>query len=81
MEILLQKFIKYIVCMSGGLLLAFETTLLFFVPCLLAIILDIISAWFLGRRVHRQCPQCCDGKFKSEYKFRILYTMIVVFLA
>lgn len=81
MEIILQKFIKYIVCMSGGLLLAFETTLLFFVPCLLAIILDIISAWFLGRRVHRQCPQCCDGKFKSEYKFRILYTMIVVFLA
>ena len=40
MEIILQKFVKYIVCMSGGLLLAFETTLLFFVPCLLAIILD-----------------------------------------
>lgn len=57
MEIIAQKFVKYIVCMSGGLLLSFETALLFFVPCLLAIVLDIISAWLLGRRMHRRHPR------------------------
>ena len=80
MEYLYQKAIQYTVCIAAGLLAAFETTIDFFMPCLLSIVLDIISAWFLGRRVHRKHPELCDGKFKSEYKFRVMYTLIIIFI-
>ena len=31
--------------------------------------------------MHKKYPKECDGKFKSEHKFRVIYTMIIVFLA
>lgn len=78
---LLNRLLQYITSVAGGLLLAFETSIPFFIPCFIAVIIDVYTAWALGRRVHRKYPDRADGKFKSEYKFRILVTMIVALLA
>lgn len=72
--------LQYITSIFGGLLLAFETSLDYFVPCLLAIVLDVFTAYMLCRRVHRKYPERSDGKFKSEYKYRVMITMGVVFV-
>lgn len=64
-----------------GLFLAFEATAIYFNIALLVIIVDVISAFALGRRVARRYPDKADGKFKSEYKFRILFTFIIFMLA
>lgn len=77
----LNRFLQYITSIGGGLLLAFETSIPFFIPCLIAVIIDVYTAWSLGRRVHKKRPNKADGKFKSEYKFRIMVTMIVALLA
>ncbi len=76
-----DKLLQYITSILGGLLLAFETSINFFVPCFFAILLDIVSAWMLGRRVHKKYPEKADGKFKSEYKLRVMATMITVLIA
>lgn len=78
--ILKKKLMQYVVSVGGGLLMALETSIDFFVPCLLAVVLDVISAYFLGRRVHKKYPEKSDGKFKSEYKRRIMFTMIIVWM-
>lgn len=75
-----QKLLQYASSLFGGLVTAFETSIDFFVPCLLAVVLDVVSAYFLGRRVHKKHPEKSDGKFKSEYKRRIIWTMIIVWL-
>lgn len=77
---ILQKLMQYVTSVCGGLVMALETSIDFFIPCLLAVVLDVISAYFLGRRVHRKYPTKSDGKFKSEYKRRILFTMIIVWM-
>ncbi len=79
-KLIAQKLLQYASSLLGGLLIAFETSIDFFIPCLIAVVLDVISAWFLGRRVHQKYPEKSDGKFKSEYKRRILFTMIIVWL-
>lgn len=80
LEKLWAKLLQYAFSLVGGLLLAVETSVDYFVPCLVAVVLDVISAYFLGRRVHKKHPKKADGKFKSEYKWRILITMAIVFL-
>jgi uncharacterized membrane protein len=77
----IEKLLQYLVSIGGGLLLAFETSINFFVPCFIAVIVDVLAAWMLGRRVHKKYPEKAGGKFKSEYKFRIMVTMIVALLA
>lgn len=77
---IIQKLMQYVSSVLGGLLMAFETSINFFIPCLIAVILDVISAFFLGRRVHKKYPESSDGKFKSKYKIRIAVTMIVFWL-
>lgn len=74
------KLIQWIVSIVAGFIVVVETSIDFFIPCLIAVILDVISAYFLGRRVHAKSPEKADGKFKSEYKWRILATMIIVWL-
>ena len=75
-----DKLYQWLTSIGAGLLVAVETSIDFFVPCLIAVILDVISAYFLGRRVHQKYPDKSDGKFKSEYKWRILATMIIAWL-
>ena len=75
-----EKLFQYGSSILAGLLLAFETSIDYFVPCLLAIILDIFSAYMLSRRVHKKYPKNSDGKFKSEYKYRVMITLAVVFV-
>ena len=79
-RLLKEKLTQYVVSVFGGLVMAIETSIDFFIPCLLAVVIDVISAYFLGRRVHMRYPDKSDGKFKSEYKRRIVYTMIIVWL-
>lgn len=74
------KIVQYLSSIAGGLLLAFETSIVFLVPCFIAILLDVITAYSLGRRVHRKYPNQSDGKFKSVHKFQIIYTMIIIFM-
>ena len=75
-----QKLIQWLTSIVAGFIVAVETSIDFFVPCLIAVILDVISAYALGRRVHKKYPEKSDGKFKSEYKWRILATMIIAWL-
>lgn len=75
-----QKMMQWLTSIVAGFIVAVETSIDFFVPCLIAVILDVISAYALGRRVHKKYPDKSDGKFKSEYKWRILATMIIAWL-
>ncbi len=77
---IIQKLMQWGFSIFSGTILAIDTSVDFFVPCLIAVILDVVSAYFLSRRVHKKYPDKSDGKFKSEYKYRILLTMLVVFL-
>lgn len=79
-EVIVNKLLQYAISIGGGILLAFETTIDYFMPCMLAIILDVITAWMLSRRVHKKSPDKSDGKFKSEYKYRVMLTLGVVFI-
>ena len=79
-KLILQKLIQYVSSLFGGLVIAVETSIDFFIPCMLAVVLDVISAYFLGKRVHKRYPEKSDGKFKSEYKRRIVCTMIIVWI-
>lgn len=74
------KLLQYLFSITSALIAAFESTIDFFVPSLIAIVIDIISAYFLGQRVHKKNPDKADGKFKSGYKTRVIWTMIIVFL-
>lgn len=75
-----QKLMQWLTSIVAGFIVAVGTSIDFFVPCLIAVILDVISAYALGRRVHKKYPDKSDGKFKSEYKWRILATMIIAWL-
>jgi len=74
----MNKLTQWGTSIGGGVLLAIESSINFLVPCFLVIILDVFSAYMLGRRVHKKYPDKADGKFKSEYKYRILITMLVI---
>lgn len=77
---LAQKLAQYIISIFGGIALAFETSLDYFMPCFLAIGLDVFTAWRLSRRVHQKHPDKCDGKFKSKYVTRVMVTLGVMFI-
>lgn len=77
---ILSRILQYVTSIFGGLLVAFETSILFFVPCFIITLVDVWAAYSLGKRVHKKYPERSDGKFKSEYKYRILYTMIIAFI-
>lgn len=80
LKIIGEKMVQYFVGIGGGLLIAFETSIAYFVPCFIAVILDIVSAYFLSVRLSKKFPDKADGKFKSVYKYRVLYTMFVILL-
>lgn len=71
---------KYLTIIIGGLLAVIEKAMQFFIPCIITVVLDIIAAYSLGRRVHKKYPQKADGKFKSEFKNRVLVTLAILFL-
>ncbi len=75
-----ERLLQYAVSMGGGLLLAIETSIPYFIPCFIAVILDIISAYCLHRRLHRKYPDRTEGKFRSSYKFKVMYTMLIILL-
>lgn len=77
---IVDKSSQYIISIGGGLVVAIETSIPFFIPCFIVTILDVWSAYCLGKRVHKKYPERSDGKFKSEYKFRIMYTMLIALL-
>ncbi|WP_108821043.1 phage holin family protein [Dysgonomonas sp. Marseille-P4361] len=81
LEYIGSKLLQYITSIAGGLLVAIDSATPFFIPCLIATVLDIWSAYSLARRVHKKHPDRADGKFKSEYKYRVMYTMIIAFTA
>lgn len=77
---LAQKLIQWGTSVIAGAVAAVETSIDFFIPCFIAVVLDVIAAYFLSKRVHKKYPDKSDGKFKSEYKNRILVTMIIAWL-
>lgn len=84
-----EKTDQIIWSVSGGLLTsivagffsALQTAAIFLIPCFIVLVLDVIFAYRLGCRVAKKYPGKADGKFKSEYKIRIMWTLIIVFLA
>jgi phage-related holin len=76
-----ERLIQYGTSIAGGFLMAFEASVIYWSMCFLVILLDVLSAYFLSRRLHKKDPVKYDGKFKSEYKYRILTTMIVMLIA
>lgn len=74
------RLLQDIFILGGGLFLAIEVAVMFIIPCFIAIVLDIASAYFLNRRLHKRFPDKVSGKFKSSYMFRVMYTMFVIFL-
>jgi phage-related holin len=76
-----ERLLQYLTSVACGLLTAFDSTVIYWGMCFLVIILDIISAWLLSRRIHKKDPTRTDGKFKSEYKWRIMFTIIIMLLA
>lgn len=75
MDTLKSKLIQLAAGALGGLLIAASAAVAFIVPCFIVTALDVYSAFCLGRRLHKKYPQKCDGKFKSEYKWRIFRTI------
>lgn len=70
---------KYSAIVSMGFFAVLEKSIQFLAPCLIAVLVDIWTAYLLGRRVHKKHPKKADGKFKSEFKNRVLYTLITFF--
>ncbi|WP_287828571.1 phage holin family protein [Bacteroides sp.] len=64
-----------------GLVASFEATIIYFNIALLVVFIDVLSAYKLGKRVAKNHPNKADGKFKSEHKFRILFTLLVFLVA
>lgn len=73
-----EKLLQYATSIGFGILVAFESSLNFFVPCLIVVAIDIWSAYCLGKRLHKKWPDRYSGKFKSEYKTKILKTMLLI---
>lgn len=80
-EHLYEKLGQYAASLTLGTITAFERTIPYFSLCFLVIVLDVLSAWELSRRLHKIDPLKYDGKFKSDYKNRMLRTMIYLFVA
>lgn len=68
---------QHILSIGSGLVIAFEASIPFFIPCMIAVLLDVASAYWLGRRVAKKYPDRANGKFRSSYKYRIIITMIL----
>lgn len=79
-HVVASKIAQIIFSIVGGIGIAIEATTLFFVPCIAAIGLDVASAVYLSKRINKKHPELSDGKFKSEYKYKVMYTMLVVFV-
>lgn len=66
-------------CVSGGIFGVFSV-IIQSAPLLLILLLflvaDSVSAFMLGRRVHRKQPNKATGKFKSEYATRVFRNML-----
>lgn len=73
--------IKYLTIMLGGFLAVIEKSMAFLIPALLIIFVDVITAYMLSRRAHKQYPTKAQGKFRSDYKGRILMTFCLFFCA
>lgn len=81
-----ESLIKYVTAGGLGLLGVLVETIPLAGVLFVAVILDCISAWDLGRRVARDMPDKATGKFKSEYGLRIfnsyfkMYSLIFLLL-
>jgi len=77
----MEKILQYITSIIAGFIFAFETSLVFFIPCFLTSIVDIISAWQLSRRIKKNYPKKTDGKFKSIHLTHTLQKLFIVFIS
>ncbi len=85
MEILtkiLFKVFQVFASATAGIILGLEAAIPWLGFCFIVIVIDVITAVNLSRRVKRKYPNSgATGKFESRYKLRILMTFIIVFLA
>lgn len=71
---------KYFFSVSGGFMAFIVPTLEYAAICSFAIVLDVITAYRLSRRVKRKNPGANDGKFKSSYARRVFDNMIKIYI-
>lgn len=75
-----EKFLQGVFATAMGMISALHTSVNFLIPCFIAIIIDIISAWRLDNRIAKRYKKT-NGKFKSSHICKVLLTFIYVFLA
>lgn len=74
-----SKVIQIASSVLAGLFGAIETSVIFAIPALILIFIDVYSAHCLGVRVARKYPNHADGKFKSEHKKSVGITFVIFF--
>lgn len=81
-KIIADKLLQIIVSMFGGIVVGINTAVPWMGFCFLLILIDVISAVHLSKRVKKAYPDSgASGKFESKYKTRVMWTIIVVFIA
>lgn len=76
-----SKILQYTFSGIAGFIVAIESALVFFVPAMILVMLDVFTAYMLSRRVKKKYPDKAEGKFKSSYINRIMIRIIIIFLA
>lgn len=72
-----ERFWQHTISILTGFLIAFESSIPYFIPCMIVVLLDVYTANRLNRRIKKKYPGATDGKFKSVYGARIFETMIM----
>ena len=61
----------------GGFFAYLKPIFPFMMICLLAYIIDCLTAYLLSRRAHKQYPDKVDGKFRSSYAKRMFHQLLI----
>lgn len=72
-----ERLWQHVISILIGVLIAFESSIPYFVPCMIVVLLDVYTANRLNKRIALKYPGTTDGKFKSIYGTRIFETMFM----
>ncbi len=82
MEQLILAHLKYIITCTLGIVWCWiEPTLPYAYICAFAVLLDMITAWRLNRRIRQNySKEVADGKLKSSHMSKMITSLVMVFL-
>lgn len=71
---------KVIAAILGIIWASVEPTLPYAFLCVLAIVLDVLTAWRCNRRIHKIAPTKADGKLKSSRMSKVITDLAILWL-